>query len=434
MNVPLDVPIWIMLLILMVLVALSAFFSSSETAFSSVNRIRLRAAADDGDKKAACALRVAEDFDRTLSTLLIGNNIVNISASSISTLVATQLLGPATGALVATIVMTLVILIFGEILPKTLAMQHSERLSMRFGGILSFLNTLFTPLTAFFVGLKKCVLPKKTEDTPSVTEEELKYIIETIENEGGMDEEETDLVQSALEFDDTKVKEILIPRVDMVAVDIADSPEEIRHAILSENHSRIPVYEKSIDNIVGILTIRAYLEALLKNPKPDIRPLLKDCVFVYKNMKIRKVLDELRAKKQYMAIVTDDYGGTLGLVTMEDILEELVGEIWDESDQVVTAVEKIGERIYNVNGEASVFDLFDELELDTDSLSEEYTTVSGWALEHLEHIPQVGESFVSDNLQVTVKELDDQRITRLTLEILEPQEETEAEKSDDASL
>ena len=421
---------------LVVLVALSAFFSSSETAYSSVNRIRLRAAADDGDKKAACALRVAENFDKTLSTLLIGNNIVNISASSISTLVATQLLGPATGALVATVVMTLVILTFGEILPKTLAMQHSEALSLRFGSILSFLNTLFSPLTAFFVWLKKLVLPKKKDDTPSVTEEELKYIIETIESEGGMDEEETDLVQSALEFDDTKVKEILIPRVDMVAVDLEDSPEEIRHAILSENHSRIPVYEKSIDNIIGILTIRAYLEALLKDPKPDIRPLLKDCVFVYKNMKIRKVLDELRSKKQYMAIVTDDYGGTLGLVTMEDILEELVGEIWDESDQVVNAVEKIGDKVYDVNGEASVFDLFEELELDTDSLSEEYTTVSGWALEHLEHIPQAGESFVSENLRVTVKELDDQRITRLTLEILDrPEEkaETPSGKSEEPS-
>ena len=419
-------PSWLMAASIVVLIGLSAFFSGTETAFSSLNRIRMKHQADEGDPRAATALSIADDFDAALTTILIGNNIVNIGSTAIATVLFTNLLG-ASGAAVSTVVMTILVLIFGEIMPKSLAKENSEKVALGVGPILHALMVFFKPAVWFFKGLKSLAsrLGRAGASEPSVTEEELKYIIETIETEGVIDEAERDLVQSALDFDDISVKEILVPRVDMFAVDIEDTPQEIFDQVMEENYSRIPVYEKSIDNIIGILSARDLLEARVKGEEIDIRSLLNSAVFIHRSMKISAAMNVFKKHKQHMAIVTDDYGGTQGLVTMEDILEELVGEIWDESDEVVNEFRPITEDSFEVSGDMNVYEMFEEIgvELPRD-FSGNYTSVSGWVLDVMEHIPERNESFEFCGVRVTVWELEDQRITKLLVEKL-PKEEDE---------
>ena len=410
---------------LIVLVALSAFFSGSETALTSVNKIRLKSLEENGDKKAARTLRVAENYERMISTVLIGNNIVNIASASLATVIFTVLLGADKGAAVSTVVMTIVVLIFGEVLPKNYAKNNADSLAMIVSGPISFLMTVFKPLSAALSALSGLMsrLTGGEDDKPSVTEEELKYIVESIEEEGVLEENESDLVQSALEFDEIEVQEIVTPRVDMVTLDVEDSWEEILELAKTSKVSRIPVYEGSIDNIIGLVHVRDILEDEISNSEHDIHSLLSQCLFVHKTMNLSGLLEKLRKEKMPLAIVTDDYGGTMGLVTIEDVVEELVGEIWDEYDDFEEELVKKDDHTYEVSGDYNIYDLMDELDEDNRSFESDYNTVSGWILEQLEHIPTVGEQLVyEDRMRVTVTEMDDQRITKVKIELLPQQQ------------
>lgn len=417
---------WFMIVLIVVLIALSAFFSGTETAFSSLNRIRMKHEAENGNTHAKKAIDISDNFDAAITTILIGNNIVNIASTAIATVLFTTWM-PTFGAAVSTVVMTVTVLIFGEILPKSIAKENSEPFALRVAGILSFLMTVFKPAVWFFRMLKKLAskMGKSGEEKPSVTEEELKYIIETIETEGVLEEQESDLVQSALDFDEISVKEILVPRVDMFAIDAKEDLDDILKHVMEEHYSRVPVYEKNIDNVIGILSIRDLMEAKLKGEEIDIKKMLNPVVFVHRSMKISTALNMLKKNKQHMAVVTDDYGGTKGLVTMEDILEELVGDIWDESDEVVTEFRKITENSYEVSGDMNVYELFDEIEFAPRDFPNNYTTVGGWVLDVMEHIPELNESFEYENLRVTVWEIEDQRIKKLLVEKIEKPSEDE---------
>ncbi|MDD3192441.1 MAG: hemolysin family protein [Oscillospiraceae bacterium] len=415
---------WQVYLGLVALLAGSAFFSASETAFATVNTIRLKNYADAGNKKAALALKIAEMYEKTLSSILIGNNLVNIAISSIVAVLFTTWMGSA-GTWVSTAVVTVVVLIFGEILPKTFAKEHSEKVALRVCGVLLAIITLMTPVSFLFIKMQHGFINlfKSERKQPSVTEEELKYIIETIENEGVLGKEESSLVQSALDFDETPAEKIAIPRVDMVCVDLEDSIDEILGKIVPEHYSRIPVYEHSVDKIVGVLYLRDMFDEMVQHGKEalDVRRLMHPCVFVHRSMKIPAVLNVLQKQNQHMAIVTDDYGGTYGLVTMEDILEELVGEIYDESDEIPEGVTRVNEACFETAGEVDVDDLFEEIGYTPPDFDCDYHSVSGWVLEELEHIPEPMESFVRGRLKVTVLQVEEQRIGRVRLELLPEQ-------------
>ena len=421
---------WLSYVLVVICIVFSAFFSGSETALTSVNKTRLKSMAENGDKKAAKTLKLAENYESMISTVLIGNNIVNIASSSIATLIFVAFLGADTGALVSTVVMTIVVLICGEVLPKNYAKLNADPLAMAVTTPISVLIVVFKPLAALLNALSR-LMAKLTgsdkQDKPSVTEEELKYIVESIEEEGVLEEDESDLVQSALDFDEIEVQEIIVPRVDMVTIDVEESWEDILKMAKDSKVSRIPVYEGSIDNIIGLVHVRDILGDQIIHETHDIRSLLTQCLFVHKTMNLPKLLEKLRREKMPMAIVTDDYGGTLGLVTIEDVLEELVGEIWDEYDDVEEEFVKKDDTTYEVSGDYNVYDLMEELDAENRSFESDYNTVSGWLLEQLEHIPQVGESIVyRDRMRVTVAEMDDQRITKLKIELLpQPQPEEE---------
>ena len=378
--------------------------------------------ADNGDKRAARTLRVAEDYEQMISTILIGNNIVNTGSASVATVLFTVWLGAERGAAVSTVVMTVLVLIFGEVVPKNYGKANADSLAMFVSGPISVLMVIFKPLSYILGGISKFVIHltgTKEDEKPSVTEEELKYIVESIEEEGVLEEKESDLVQSALEFDEIEVQEILTPRVDMITLDVEDSWDDILALAKDSTVSRIPVYEDSIDNIIGLVHVRDILEDEILHKEHNIRDLLTQCIFVHKTMRLSALLEKLRKEKMTMAIVTDDYGGTMGLVTIEDLVEELVGEIWDEYDDVEEELIKKDENTYEVSGDYNIYDLMEELDEDNRSFESDYNTVSGWVLEQLEHIPKVGESFVyQDRMRVTVLEMEDQRITKLRIELL----------------
>ena len=410
-------------ILLVVLVALSAFFSASETALNSINKIRMKNMADNGDQRAAKTLEVAEKYESMISTILIGNNIVNIGSASIATTLFTIWLGADKGAAISTVVMTIVVLIFGEVLPKNYAKANADSLAMTVAGPISVLMVIFKPLSAvlnFLSGIMTKLTGGK-EDKPSVTEEELKYLVESIEEEGVLEETESDLVRSALEFDEIDAQE-------MITLDVEDSWKEAVELAKESKVSRIPVYEGSIDNIIGVIHVRDILEAQITGAQQDIRKLLTPCLFVHKTMRLATLLEKLRKEKMPLAIVTDDYGGTLGLVTIEDLVEELVGEIWDEYDEFEEEFVKKDEKTYEVSGDYNVYDLMEELDEENRSFESDYNTVSGWVLEQLEHIPRVGETFVyNDTMRVTVTEMEDQRITKLKIELLPKHQPAEAE-------
>ena len=409
-------------ILVVIFIMCSAFFSGSETALTSINKIRLKSMADNGDKRAARTLRVAEDYEQMISTILIGNNIVNTGSASVATVLFTVWLGAERGAAVSTVVMTVLVLIFGEVVPKNYGKANADSLAMFVSGPISVLMVIFKPLSYILGGISKFVIRitgTKEDEKPSVTEEELKYIVESIEEEGVLEEKESDLVQSALEFDEIEVQEILTPRVDMITLDVEDSWNDILALAKDSTVSRIPVYEDSIDNIIGLVHVRDILEDEILHKEHNIRDLLTQCIFVHKTMRLSALLEKLRKEKMTMAIVTDDYGGTMGLVTIEDLVEELVGEIWDEYDDVEEELTKKDENTYEVSGDYNIYDLMEELDEDNRSFESDYNTVSGWVLEQLEHIPKVGESFVyQDRMRVTVLEMEDQRITKLRIELL----------------
>jgi CBS domain containing-hemolysin-like protein len=412
----LDEPGPLLYLAIAILVSLSAFFALCETAISTVNKLRLRKAAAEGDKNAAKALKLAEDYNRTLFTIIIGNNIVNIATASIATVVATAIWGPA-GAVISTVAVTILVLVFGEIIPKSHAGQYSERMALSAAGPLRFFVVLLTPFTWIFTRL----LPKTgTENAmPTVTEDELIYMLESIEEQGVIEEQERDLVQSALEFDEVTIREILTPRVDIAALDASATPEEVKALLISERYSRIPVYENSIDDIVGILITRDYLRRVAAGETPELRAMLTPPIFVHRTMKLSQLLAKLRMENNHMAVVSDDYGGTLGIVTMEDLLEELVGEIWDEGDDVPHRMVRVGVSAWEAEGSLDADDMFEKLGADKGEYEipdGDYNTVNGWAGHIYGHIPQVGETAVYKDLELTVLQMEGRRIQYLRIQ------------------
>ena len=325
----------IMGVVIFLLVLLSALFSSLETAFSFVNKIRIQQSAEDGNKRAKNAQYIIEHFDNALTAILICNNAVNLGCSSIATVLCLNLFGDV-GSAIATGATTLLVLTFGEVIPKCLAKENCDSFSLSTAGFLKGLTILLSPLVFVFIKLKSFALKLSggRNDAPSVTENELKYIVESIEEEGVLEESESEMVRSALDFDETTAEEILTPRVDVVFINIEDSPEKIKESIIENRYSRIPVFENTTDNIVGILHTRDYLEALADGTVPNLRELLQTPYFIFKTQQLSKILSHFKRTKVHLAIVTDEYGGTLGIVTMEDLLEEIVGEIWDEDEEI----------------------------------------------------------------------------------------------------
>lgn len=424
---------WVLYALLIVLVALSAFFSATETAFSTVNKIRLKHSAENGDKRAKTAIDITERFDQALSTILVGNNIVNLSASSIATVLAVNLFGDY-GAAISTVVITIVVLTFGEILPKSLANENSERIALAVARTLRFLMRIFYPIVFLFLQLKSLVikLSHSRENAPSVTEDELKYLVESIEEEGVLEEQESELVQHALEFDEKTAQEILTPRVDILSIDIDDDLETNKKIILEERYSRIPVYEDSIDNIIGILHTRDFLEAIIANQPLDIRAMLQPAFFIYKTKKLSSLLNDFKRNKMHMAIVADDYGGILGMVTMGDLLEQLVGDIWDEDEEEKHRFIRLPDGSFQISGDLNINEFFDHLDYSPKSFNSEYNAVGGWAMEMLGHIPKAGESFQYENLKLTIQEMDEQRVRKLIVRVLPSEKTGSKEKKKDS--
>lgn len=408
------------IILIILLVAFSAMFSSCETAFSTVNKMRLKNNADQGSAKAAKALRLAESFDNSLTTILIGNNIVNIASTSISTVLFTDLFG-AKGVGIATVVMTVVVLIFGEILPKTFAKENSEKCAYFFAGPLSALIVLFTPLSFIFSAIKNIVskLYASSEKTPSVTEDELKCIIDEIEEEGVLEESESDLVRSALDFDETIVSEILTPRVKVVGVEINSSIEEIKNVFLTEMYSRLPVYEKNIDNIVGIITQKDFFKMISEN-RSDIQNIIQDVVFISEFKLINDALHEMQRSKTHMSVIIDQYGGTKGIITMEDIIEELVGEIYDENDEITPLMTKISDDVYEASGELTVTEMLETLGYPGNYIATNANTVSGWIMELTGHIPDQGELIQNDCFEIRITEMNGKKISKIQITLIKP--------------
>lgn len=403
-----------------ILMVISAFFSACEMAFSSVNKIRLRNYAAQGDKRANKALKIAEDFDKALTAILIGNNVVNIASTSIATVVFIRYFGDdSVGA--ATAVMTVVVLVFGEIMPKSLAKENAESITLATASILSAAIFLMTPLVVVFSGLKKLISftsKNKGELSPTVTEEELKFIIDEIEDQGVLESQEGDLVKSALEFDEILVHEILIPRVNITAVEVSQDMESICKVFLEERYSRLPVYDKSIDNIIGILNHKDFFDSYIKG-KDGIRDIIQNAMYISENKRISEVLHDMQKSQSHMAVVIDQYGGTEGILTMEDLFEELVGEINDENDNEPPAIENISENVYCVSAEISISDMLEFLDMPEDLIITECNSVGGWVMELTGSIPEKDENIKWGVFDITVFEVDEQRIKKLIIKIVE---------------
>lgn len=403
-------------ILIFICVLLSAFFSATETAYSTVNTVRINHAAELGNKRAKRVVYITERYDNALTTILIGNNIVNIGCSSIATVLCMNLFGDA-GAAISTGALTLIILTFGEIIPKCLAKEHAESISMATAGILRVLMTVLSPFVFCFMKLKQAALAlvNKNDKTPSVTEDELKYIIDSIEEEGVLEQQERELVKSALDFDEKTVQEVLTPRVDVTAIDIDDDEDEIRKIIFDERYSRIPVYEKSIDNIVGVLHTRDYLEALANGKSVNLRDIIQPAYYVYKNKKLSYVLSAMKHKHHNLALVTDEHGGILGIVTIEDLVEELVGEIWDEDEEIEAPYKKVDDSTFELSGDYSLEDLAALLSIRESEFDSESVSLGGWIFERLGKIPNDGEAFEFNGYKFKILDVSEQRITLVSV-------------------
>lgn len=419
----------IMGIVIAILVLLSAFFSATETAFSFVNKIRIQHSVDNGNKKAKNALYVIENFDNALTTILICNNIVNLSCSSIATVLCLHLFGDM-GSAIATGATTLLVLTFGEVIPKCLAKEHCDSFTLKTAGLLRVLMFILKPFVFVFLKLKSLALKIAggSEDSPSVTENELKYIVESIEEEGVLEESESEMVRSALDFDEKTAEEILTPRVDVTFINISDSQEKIKDIIIENRYSRIPVYEETVDHIVGILHTRDYLESLADGKAPDLRDIMQTPYFVFRTQQLSKILNAFKRTKIHLAIVTDEYGGTLGIVTMEDLLEEIVGEIWDEDEEIEHNYYKIGKGEFLVNGDIELDDLLALFDMDEDAIESDSVTVGGFILEHAGTIPHKRQSIEADGFRFTVMEVKDQRIIRVVVKKLDTESEEQTEE------
>ncbi len=409
----------ISLIIILVCILFSMYFSATETAFSSLNRVRIKNMADKGNKKAKLVLKMTDKYDEMLSTILIGNNIVNILCSSIATLLFVNLLGdPDLGATVSTIVITVVLLIFGEISPKSIAKERPEQFAMFSAPILRFFITILTPLNFLFMLWKKLLsLIFKSPEETGITEEELLTIVEEAEQGGGIDKEESDLIRNAIEFNELEVRDIFTPRIDIESIPSDISKEDAARMFSETGYSRLPVYEGDIDNIVGILNHKDFFNTVY-NQKVGISSIIKPVIFVTKNKKLADLLKELQEQQLHIAVVMDEFGATAGIVTLEDILEELVGEIWDEHDEIVREMSKSAENTFLVSGKANVEKIFEFLRVDGEF---DAITVSGWVMESLQRIPAEGDTFEDFGLRVKVLKMSGRRIDQVEIVRLENQ-------------
>ena len=401
-----------LLVALIVLIAFSAFFSASETAFSSLNQIRLKSRAEEGDTSAARVLAMAEKYDKLLSSILIGNNIVNIAAASIGTVLFTTWLGAERGATTSTIVLTVVVLIFGEVTPKTLAKEMPETIATAVSPVLSLLLTLFTPLTWLFSQWKK-LLGRfvHSSESDAITEGELITMVSEAENDGELTDRESQLIRSAIEFDDVEVEEILTPRVDVVAVEDDISLEELAQTFAESGYSRLPVYHDTVDNIIGVVHEKDFYIARLKK-SVTMEDLIAPTLYTTGSTQISQLLRTLREQHHHMAVVVDEYGGTEGIITLEDILEELVGEIWDEHDEATEDFRQQSDGSWLVSGSASVDDLYETLDLPEDE-DIDSNTVNGLVQEKTHHLPKVGDHFQLNDYEGVVTRTARRRVTEV---------------------
>ena len=409
------------ILVILFCIIMSAYFSATETALSTFNRIRMKNMAEKGNKRAALVLKLSDKYDTLLSTILIGNNIVNILASSLATLLFVELLQGGSlaewSSAISTAVLTVIILTFGEISPKTVAKKKPETFAMFAAPLINALTYVFIPLTFIFGQLQRLLSRMfKNDDENAVIEEELISMVEEAEEDGSFDKEESDLIKSAIEFADLEVSDIFTPRIDITAVSKTASREEIDKVYTDSGFSRLPVYDGDIDNLVGIL----YYKDFYTTDFETIDEILKPVLYVAMTQKINDLMKELQEKQRHMAIVLDEFGSTAGLVTLEDALEEIVGEIWDEHDEKVVEIQKIGDREYIVSGKANVSKLFDELDIDDEI---EAQTVNGWTMDELEKIPEVGDVFEDERLRVEVLEMDGRRIENVRVTDLRESED-----------
>ncbi len=409
------------LIIVILLILCAAYFAVAETSFASVSRVRIKIRAERGEAKALRAMKVLDNFDLAITSILICTNIVHLSAASIATLAVTRMFPGVSGAVtISTFVMTLVVFFAGEMLPKSIAKKYSERLSLTVAGSLWFFMTILRPLASLLTAIGNFAARlAKADPQISVTEDEIYDIIEDMTEEGSLDEERGELISSALQFAETTVESILTSRVDIVALDIEDSAADMLATIRAQTHSRLPVYEGSIDNIIGILSIRKFIKTYLREGGDmDVRAILDEPYFIHGSTNIDGLLPVMSKKRLNMAVVTDNYGGTLGIVTVEDILEELVGEIWDEDDVVEEPYIALADGEWDCTAEMTVSDVFELLELDDDD-DDEFTNklLGEWAYEQFDFIPSVGDSFEYENVAVTVSEMRDKRILRLRVRL-----------------
>lgn len=400
---------------IVILIVFSAYFSATETAFSTLNRIRLKNAADNGDKKAGKVLKLAENYDKLITTVLVGNNIVNILASSISTVLFISILNDNNvGSTVSTVVTTIVVLIFGEVCPKSLAKESPEKFARFSYPIISFFCVILTPISAVLIGIRKLAsMLIKTKDETVITEDEIITFVEEAELEGGIDERESELIRSAVEFNDMEAQEIITHRVDIVAISDDEKIEKIENLFLDTGFSRLPVYNDTIDNIVGVIHHKDFYNKV-KTGECQLEEIIKKVVSVHKSIKIGDLLRLLQKEKSHMAVVADDYGGTLGIVTMEDIIEELVGEIWDEHDEVVEEIVELEENRFKILCTAPI-DKVMELFNINDEMDE--SSVGGWVMSELDKIPEEGDTFSYKNIDVVVTKTDARRVVEIEAKI-----------------
>lgn len=399
----------ITLIIIVLCVVMSAYFSATETAFSSLNRIRIKNLADKGNKSAALVAKISEQYDSMLSTILIGNNVVNIGCSSLATVLCLKWLGEDLGPSVSTIVTTVVVLIFAEISPKSIAKESPEKFAMFSAPFLQILIIVLTPFNYLF-GLWKKLLSKliKSDDDRGITEEEILTIVEEATQEGGIDEEEGSLIRSAIEFREMEAGDILTPRIDVEGVELHATKEKIAEVFTETGYSRLPVYEESLDHIVGIIYHKDFHNYVYHTDQ-EVSSIIRPVRFITKTRKISDLLKELQQEKSHIAVVLDEFGGTVGIVTMEDILEEIVGEIWDEHDEIIQAFEKVNDKEYIVMGSANVEKLFEELEIEDEV---EVVTVSGWVMNLLERIPKENDTVTCGDWEITVMEMNGKRMEK----------------------
>ena len=400
---------------IIVCVLLSAFFSASEMSYSSCSRLRLEHQRDKGDKKASIAVRIREKFDDALSAILVGNNLVNIAASSLGSLAVMAVLSDRY-AWLSTLILTVVVIIFGETIPKITAKKNATRYALRFARPVRFLMIVLKPVTFVVVGLVSLItrlLPDVVEEDSEAALQELHTMIDIAENEDVLDEDASELVSAAIDFADISASEVMTARVDIIGIDIDDPWEEILHTIDKSPFSRIPVFEGSVDHVIGILSLNRFLKAMIDRDKVEIRKLLLPTCYVYKTMKLPAVLSSLRNAQQHLAVVTDEYGGTLGVVSMEDVLEELVGDIWDETDTIERDIVEKGEGLYELDGDTPIYEFLELVNMQESEFDFDSETVGGWCIEINNGFPAVNSVFTYENLEVRILAVTERRVRRV---------------------